>query len=258
MEIKLLNKSSDKLVFSINGINLPLANSLRRLMMAEVPVLAIDTVEFAKNSSALYDEILAHRLGLLPLKTDLKSYNLKEECKCKGKGCAMCELKLTLNVNGPNMVYASNLKSTDPKAIPVYPEMPIVELAKKQSLELIATAILGKGKTHAKFSPALVYYHGYPIFDIKDKSKLKKIGEELKNIIAVGGDKIEIKDILKWNEKYEEVLETNDVDVTYSKENFIFFVESWGQLKPEEIVKKALEIFDEKLNEFSEKLKKAK
>ena len=258
MEVKILNKSQDKLVFSINGIKPALANSLRRLMMVEVPVLAIDTVEFSKNSSALYDEIIAHRLGLIPLKTDLKSYNLKEECKCKGKGCALCELKLTLSVNGPNTVYSSNLKSTDPKVIPVYGEIPIVELAKKQSLELIATAILGKGKTHAKFSPGLIYYRSYPIFNVKDKSKLKKVEEELKDIITIKGDKIEIKNVLRWNEGCEEILEMNDIEVTYSKENFIFFVESWGQLKPEEIVKKALEIFDEKLDEFGEKLKKAK
>ena len=258
MEIKILNKSENKLNFTINGINPTLANTLRRLMIVEVPVLAIDTVEFTKNNSALYDEIIAHRLGLTPLKTDLKSYNLKEECKCKGKGCAMCELKLVLKVDGPGMVYASNLKSTDPKAVPVYGEIPIVELTKKQSLELTATAILGKGKKHMKFSPGLVYYRGYPMFNVKDKSKLKKVEEELKDIITVKNDNIQIKDILKWNESHEEILEMNDVEVTNSRENFLFSIESWGQLKPEEIFKKSLEIFDEKLDEFSDKLKKAK
>ena len=258
MEIKILNKSQNKLVFSINGINAVLANTLRRLMIMEVPVLAIDVVEFTKNSSALYDEIIAHRLGLLPLKTDLKSYNLKEECKCKGKGCALCELKLTLKKDGASMVYASDLKSADPKVIPVYPEIPIVELIKKQSLEFTATAILGKGKKHAKFCPGLVYYRGYPMFDVKDKSKLKKVEEELKDVITVKNDNITIKDISKWNESHEEILEINNVEINNSKENFVFFIESWGQLKPEEIVKKSLEIFDEKLDDFSDKLKKAK
>ena len=258
MEIKILDKSEHKLVFNINGINPALANTLRRLMISEVPTLAIDTVEFSKNSSALYDEIIAHRLGLIPLKTDLKSYNLKDACKCNGKGCAMCELKLVLKVDGPGMVYASNLKSTDPKIIPAYPEMPIVELIKKQSLELTATAVLGKGKTHAKFSPGLIYYKGYPVFNAKDKSKLKKVSDELKDLIILKGENLIIKDILKWNESYEQILEINEIEVKHDKENFIFFVESWGQLKPEEIVKKSLEIFDEKLDEFSEKLKKAK
>lgn len=258
MEVKILNKSENKLVLRINGINTALANTLRRLMMVEVPVLAIDTVEFTKNTSALYDEIIAHRLGLIPLKTDLKSYNLKEKCKCNGKGCAMCELKLVLSVNGAGMVYASNLKSTDPKIQPVFPEMPIVELIKKQSLELTATAILGKGKTHAKFSPGLVYYRGYPNLIVKDKNSLKKVVEELKDVLTIKGDNLDVKDILKWNERYEEILEMNNIEVKNSNEDFIFFIESWGQLKTEEIFKKALEIFDDKLDEFSEKLKKAK
>ena len=257
MEVKILNKTNDKLIFTINGITPALANTLRRLMMMEVPTLAIDTVEFNKNNSALYDEIIAHRLGLLPLKTDLKSYNLKDECKCKGKGCALCELKLTLKKDGPGFIYAGDLKSSDPKAIPTYPEMPIIELAKKQGLELIATAVLGKGKTHAKFSPGLIYYRGYPMFNVKDKSKLKNL-DELKDVINVKNENIQIKDILKWKESYEEILEINDVEVKNSNENFIFFVESWGQLKPEEIVRKSLEIFDEKLDDFSDKLKKAK
>ena len=258
MEIKILNKTQDKLVFTVNGINSTLANTLRRLMAVEVPVLAIDLVEFTKNSSALYDEIIAHRLGLVPLKTDLKSYDLKDECKCKGKGCALCELKLTLKAEGPGIVYASQLKSADPKVVPAYPDLPIVELAKKQALEFTATAILGKGKTHAKFSPGLIYYRGYPMFDVKDKSKLKKVEEELKDVITVKNDNVVVKDILKWNERYEEILDINDVQVNNSKENFIFYVESWGQLKPEEIVKKAFKVFEEKLDDFEAKLKKAK
>ena len=258
MEIKILNNKDNKLSFIIYAINPALANTLRRLMIAEVPVLAIEEVEFAKNSSALYDEILAHRLGLIPLKTDLKSYNLKDECKCKGKGCALCELKLTLKSSGPATVYSYDLKSTDPKVKPVYPEMPIVDLTKKQKLELEATAILGKGKTHAKFSPGLIYYRGYPEFIVKDKSNLKNLAENLKNIVNLKGDNLQINDILKWNETYEQILEQNNIEVKNSEEDFIFNIESWGQLSCKEIMLKALEIFNDKLDEFSNKLKKAK
>ena len=78
MEIKILNKTQDKLVFTVNGINSTLANTLRRLMAVEVPVLAIDLVEFTKNSSALYDEIIAHRLGLVPLNHNFSNLSLRE------------------------------------------------------------------------------------------------------------------------------------------------------------------------------------
>jgi len=258
MELELLQNKDDKLIFIIDKINPVLANTLRRLIVAEVPVLAIDEVEFFKNTSALYDEILAHRLGLIPLKTDLKSYNLKEECKCKGKGCALCELKLTLTAEGESTVYASQLKSTDPKVKPIYPEMPIVELAKKQKLELEATAVLGKGKKHMKFSPGLAYYRGYPEFFIDSNSNLKKIQEELSDVINVKGNKIEIKDLTKWNERCEEILEQNNIQIKNSEKKFIFYLESWGQLSCKEILLKALEIFNEKLDEFNDKLKKAK
>ena len=258
MEIEILYNKDNKLTFLIQGINYVLANTLRRLILSEVPVLAIQEVEFQKNSSALYDEILAHRLGLIPLKTDLKSYNLKDECKCKGKGCALCELKLTLTAEGNGMVYVSQLKSTDPKVNPVYPDMPIVELIKKQKIELEATAILGQGKKHVKFSPGLAYYRGYPEFIINNNSNLKKVQEELKDVINVKGDKIKVNDFNKWNERYEEILEINNIEVKNSNEDFIFYLESWGQLSCKEILLKALELFDEKLDDFESKLKKAK
>jgi len=258
MEVQILNNKDNRLTFVINGINYVMANTLRRLITTEVPVLAIEEVEFQKNTSALYDEILAHRLGLIPLKTDLKSYNLKDECKCKGKGCALCELKLTLKADEDGIVYSSELKSTDPKANPVYSDMPIVELIKKQKLELEATAILGKGKQHMKFSPALAYYRGYPEFAVKDNANLKRIQEELKNVITVKGNKIEINSLNEWNDRYEEILEINNIQVKNSEEKFIFNLESWGQLSCKEILLKALEIFSDKLDEFESKLKKAK
>ncbi len=258
MEIEILKNKDNKLSFVIDGINPALANTLRRLIVSEVPVLAVEEVEFQKNTSALYDEMIAHRLGLTPLKTDLKSYNLKEDCKCKGKGCAMCELKLTLTFDQDGIVYSSQLKSTDPKVTPVYANIPIVELIKKQKIELEATAILGKGKTHMKFSPGLAYYRGYPEFVVGKDSNLKKVQEELNGIITVKNDKIFINDFENWNDRHEQILEINNIQMNNSEKKFIFNVESWGQLSCKEIMLKALEIFDDKLDEFESKLKKAK
>ena len=77
MNMKLLNKEENKITFLIKDINASLANAVRRSIMEEVPVMAIEEVTFVKNTSALYDEIIAHRLGLTPLSTDIKGYNLK-------------------------------------------------------------------------------------------------------------------------------------------------------------------------------------
>ena len=96
MEIKKIKQIENKLIFEISEINEVEANTIRRLMITETPVMAIDEVEIQKNDSALYDEILAHRLGLVPLKTNPKSYILSEKCTCKGEGCAKCQTTLTI------------------------------------------------------------------------------------------------------------------------------------------------------------------
>lgn len=258
MKIEVIKKNENKISFIIEDITATIANTLRRIMLVEVPVLAIKEVTFNKNTSPLYDEIVAHRLSLLPLKTDLKSYNLAEECKCKGKGCPLCQLNLTLKSKGPCTVYSSDLKSQDPKIETFYKEMPIVNLLKGQKLELEAVAVLGKGKEHTKFSPGLIFYRGFPEFVVSNKSNFKKISEELKDVITIKGDKIKINDLNKWNERYEHILETNDIKVRNRKDKFIFTIESWGQLTPKQIMITALDIFDKKLNEFKKKLKKAR
>src|SRR3989338_1426343 len=155
MEIRVLdnNKEQGRLSFILKDSNPVFANTLRRLMIDEVPAMAIEDVEFSKNNSILYDEMIAHRLGLVPLKTDLKSYNLPEKCKCEGKGCNRCQLKMVLKAAKIGNVCASEIKSKDPAVKPVFSDTPIVKLIKGQSLELEATAVLGKGKQHMKWSP---------------------------------------------------------------------------------------------------------
>ena len=111
MNIQLLDKEENSVSFVFKSINPVLANTLRRLIINEVPVMAIEEVEISKNSSALYDETIAHRLGLIPIKTDLKSYTLPSECKCEGKGCQNCQLKMILKTKGPGTVFSSDTLS---------------------------------------------------------------------------------------------------------------------------------------------------
>ena len=143
VELVEFNAKANKVMFLLKGANAAYANSLRRAVLESVPAMAIENVEFRKNSSVLYDEMIALRLGLVPLTTDIKGYNLPSKCKCNGEGCASCQVKLTLKVEGPATVYSSDLKSKDPKIKPVFPGMPIVKLLKGQALEVEATAMLG-------------------------------------------------------------------------------------------------------------------
>src|SRR3989344_25429 len=122
MKIEILDKKENELVFVIDGIDNAIANTIRRLIISEVPVMAIDEINFVKNQTGLYDEILAHRIGLVPIKTDLKAYSLKDE----GGSKATTELKFVLKTKGPKTVYSSDLKSKDDECIPVYENIPLV------------------------------------------------------------------------------------------------------------------------------------
>jgi len=258
MKINILKQEENKCIFILEDIDYVLANTIRRLVINQVPVLAIEDIEFVKNDSAIYDEMLAHRLGLIPLKTDLKTYNLKEDCKCKGKGCAKCQLKIKMNIKGPTKVYGKDLKSTDPKIKAVYDDTPIVILNEGQELEFLATAELGQGKTHAKYVPGLIYYKGVPSLTTTPKSKIDACIKEAPEFLEKKGSGIKIKDLLKWNEAIEEVCERNNIQVESSKKDFIFYLESWGQLSCNEILTTALEFLDKKLVDFEKQLKKLK
>jgi|TARA_B100001971_G_C18208004_1_gene548836 DNA-directed RNA polymerase subunit D len=262
MEIRSLenDKEKGKLSFILKDTTPAYANALRRAMVEEVPTMAIEDVEFRKNSSILYDEIVAHRLGLMPLTTDLKSYNLPEKCKCKGKGCARCQLKLTLKVKGPCTAYASDIKTKDSAVKPVHTKTPIVKLLKVQSLELEATAVLGKGKTHMKWSPGNIHYKQKAIIEINDKCD--GCG---KCISACPVNVLELKDnraaIIKDNHlnchlcnACQDICPVDSIKISPSND-FIFYVESWGQLDCKKIVVEAIKILQEELTEFSEDVK---
>ena len=92
---------SGRMKIALKGVTPAIANTIRRCSLDLVPTMAIREVEFTKNSSVLYDEMIAHRLGLLVLSTDLKSYTVPAECSCEGVGCSKCTLKLTLKAKGP-------------------------------------------------------------------------------------------------------------------------------------------------------------
>ena len=90
--------------FTIHGATPAFANALRRSMIGEVPTLAIEDIRIYDNTSVLFDEILAHRLGMIPIKTDLSQYAPRAECSCGGVGCPGCTVTFTLSAEGPKMV----------------------------------------------------------------------------------------------------------------------------------------------------------
>lgn len=164
MDIKLLTKDQDTLRFALSDATPAFANALRRIILSEVPVMAIDDVMILENNSVMYDEILAHRLGLIPITTD-QTYNLPEECTCKSElGCEKCRASLSLEIEASDpveVVYSSHLKPENPEVRPVSDKIPIVKLAQGQRVKLEAYARLGRGKAHAKWQPVSACTYSY-------------------------------------------------------------------------------------------------
>ncbi len=253
MKIKIIEKKEDSIVFELSETNEAEVNTLRRLIVSEVPTMAIEEVEFIKNDSALFDEMIANRLGLIPLKTDLKVY--KED----KKGDVLSQVEFSLKAKGPCTVYSGDLKSTDDKIVPVFDKMPIVKLLEGQELELNAIAVLGRGRTHMKFAPGAVFYHHKPILKINnDPKKLEQFKDKYPSKAFKDG-KLDEEALLKDN-LYEACDGICDdlLKVDYEKDKFIFYVESFGQLEVIEMVMVAVENFNKKLEEFEKALKSTK
>ena len=236
--MKLIEKNNDLIVFETQ-IEDSLVNALRRYVN-HIPVLAVDEIEISKNDSPLYDETIAHRIGLIPLKAD------------KSKK----EPKLKLSVSKEGMVYSKDLKG-DTK--PVFENIPITYINQGQEFEIEATTKMGIGKEHAKFSPGLMFYRNAAEISVdKDlKGKIKSLIPE--NEIKEKGNKIIIVDNLK--KEVADLCESlsngegKKAEIEL-KDDLIVSVESFGQMNPEEIFKKSVEELKKDLESVSKKVDK--
>ncbi|MBI1662445.1 MAG: DNA-directed RNA polymerase subunit D [Nitrosopumilus sp.] len=156
--LEVISKDSQKISLKLKGVPLQYANALRRVCLNGVPVFAIDTVDIIENTSVLPDEGLAHRLGLIPLKTDLSRFNEPSKCDCQSEtGCSNCKVMLVLDSGDSDVtrtVLSNELSSEDDSISPISDKIPIVELAPGQRIKIECYARLGRGTEHAKWNSA--------------------------------------------------------------------------------------------------------
>jgi DNA-directed RNA polymerase subunit D len=190
MKIENTEEKGGTLSFTLKDARNSQANALRRMAINHVSCFAIDTVTFYENSSAMFDEYIAHRIGLIPIKTPSSGYSETDE------------IMFTLEATGPKIVYSNELESKDKEVKVANGAIPIIKLANEQKLRIDCKALLGNGEKHAKFQPGIVTY---------DQEK----------------------------------------DGTFS-----FYVESFGQMPPREIIGKALGSIKEELKEIEKEVKK--
>jgi len=242
-------RKKNKLTFLLEDSDEVFANTIRRLILEEVPTLAVEEVEFKENSSALYDEMLALRMGLVPIKTDLSSYQLPASPQEIEEKSARCTLQIKIKANKKGYVYAEEAESSDPKCTFVYPKMPITKLLAKQKIDAIMTAVMGQGKEHTKWSPGLVYYKKEPVVKLGKVSDPQKIAEASSDgVFTLKGNKLELNEDKIYDSNLLEYYSELDsgIKVEYT-DKLIFVVESWGQLSCKEMLEKSAEIFLDKI-----------
>ena len=154
---EVLERTDERVVIKFNNISRQYINAIRRMAISEVPTLAIDDVVILENSSVMHDEAVAHRLGLIPLRTGLDRFVMPQDCDCKSTlGCSKCRVLLVLDseaMEKTKIVTSGELLSEDELVKPVSKDIPIVVLAPAQKLKFEAYARLGVGKDHAKWQP---------------------------------------------------------------------------------------------------------
>ncbi len=267
MKIEILEKNDTNLRIIVRDADVPLMNALRRLALAEVPCMAIEEVVMIENSSILQDEIIAHRLGLTPLRTDLDAYNLPEVCECQSEfGCSQCRVTLTLDAeakDGTRTVYSGEIVSENPAILPVSDKIPIVKLAKNQKLKLEAYARLGRGKSHAKWQPvSMCAYKYYPQITTpaeKCEGCSKCIDICPKKVFVMKDAKVVVSDLLACNLCMDCVeacpKKPSPLKVEWETNAFVMNTESTGALPPERVLKEAAKLLGNQLNEFEEQIK---
>lgn len=267
MQIEIASLDDTLARFTLSGSSPGFANAFRRAMIGEVPTLAIEDVRIYDNTSALFDEMLAHRLGLIPIKTDLSTYTTQENCACGGAGCPGCISTFTLSVEGPKTVMSSDLIPQDPKTTPVFDNIPIVKLTKGQKLVIEARATLNTGRVHSKWQPTLVCgYKNHPVVSISDACDAcgMCVDECPRDVLEVKGKKVGVISgklpdcsMCKLCERACLASGIGDepaIRITAEKDRFIFVVESDGSLPAKEIMNRALLYIKEQADELAKQL----
>ena len=146
--IQVLTSNDKKISVKIKGVSSHYANALRRICLNGIPVFAIDTVDVIENSSVLPDEGIAHTLGLIPLKTELRGSD-----ELNSRVMLVLDSEATENTK---VVTSAELESKDQVVKPISNQIPIIHLAPGQRVKLEAYARLGRGTEHSKWNSANV------------------------------------------------------------------------------------------------------
>jgi DNA-directed RNA polymerase subunit D len=225
--------------FLVRGLTPALANGFRRAMIADVPTFSMDTISFVENTSVMFDEMIALRLGLIPLTTPLDDFEIGDT------------VTVALDVEGPATAYSGDIESADPLVEPADQNVPIIELKEGQRLEFEAEAVLDHGKSHAKHQGGVsVGFRHLQQVEVGDD-----IGEfdDQEPQILRGVIETEDGELVLTNEFDNDLTNRypgKELEVTDVPGAYVFHVETDGSFSVEELVLRAAESIGARADEL--------
>lgn len=281
-KVQVIRLTKEELEFDMVGIDAAIANAFRRILLAELPTMAIEKVHIYNNTSIIQDEVLAHRLGLVPIAADPRVFEYRQ-AGANDAGTEEDTLEFRLKVrctknpavretSDPDQMYRDHRVTTKclewiPRGNqanlgafgPVHDNILLAKLRAGQELDLRLFCVKGIGKDHAKFSPvATASYRLLPeITLLRDVEGLA--AERLQNcfspgVIGIVHEKAGKKKAYVADPRRDtcsrEVFRYEDlkdaVKLGRVRDHFIFSVESTGVLLPEVLVTEAVRVLQAK------------
>ncbi len=240
-DVEFVEREDRKARFLVRGVTPAFANGIRRAMIADVPTMAIDTVRFVENSSVMFDEQLALRLGLVPLTTPPEGEFTEDDT-----------VTLSIDVEGPATAYSGDLVSSDDLVQPADENVPIIELKDDQRLEAEADAVLNRGKDHAKHQGgvAVGYRHlqrvevgdDVPEFEEQERRIVRGVIEEDGELVPTS----------EFDHDLTNRYPGKEVRVEDVPNAFVFHVETDGSFTVDELVTRAVDSIEARAIELEE------
>lgn len=281
MEIEVLEMEERRARFILRNSSPAMANALRRTLINDIPKMAIDKVEFHlgpimdddgekeyESATPLFDEIIAHRLGMIPIPT-LDYFVPQDECTCGGEGCPSCKFMYSLNKHGPCMVLSGDLMPLgDPDMKVVDENIPIVLLEDNQAVMIYATAVMGTAAKHVKWQ--VCNGVGYTYLATVSVPKGKEAALEYlvrdcpDRYYRLDGNRLTILDT-RWtrdilahvdypDEEFRKEFDDVKFEVEYDDKDFAFSFETDGSMTAQKALDKAASILVDELRAFKSQI----
>jgi len=275
MDIEIIEMADTKAKFVLKNSSPAMANALRRTLLSDIPKMAIDTVEFYtgkiegddgkeyESITPLFEEIIAHRMGMLPVPTDLSLFVPQSECECGGEGCPSCTIIYSLKKTGPGTVYSSDLHPLGPNSdsLKIVDDfIPIVELTSAQGITVYAKAVMGTAKKHVKWQVCNgVGYKYRPIIKIDPKhasdAEVVAFADQYPAALEVKNKKLVVKDEVACGYAkgcLEKMSETEGFTIEWDDTQFLFKFETDGSMTAQQALDIAVDTLSKEAKGFAD------